>query len=521
MLGIRTTAGKIGLWEFQRYAVEALFEHRKLAIRGPRRVGKSHLIGPIVTTFFWTAPSRVLLLSPTLAQNRNVSWSSIHTTIRNAREPLPGEINTMSVRIGADAYIVSATTKNESSVRGYHSGTALPGDPDADELTEEEALELIQQEQTTRFLIWFDEAQDKQGEAVHRALDGILGQENVYVIKSGNPFLGVDDDHGFVRCHKPGSGYHRIHVQGHPIEEYPDTMGSDKVFDHVPAYIMQPSWKAQMLKDYGEGSPTFLSDVLGQFTEGSTEDLVVTRSMLKGALLQTPKLKIGPRIGVDLGFKSDPCVASLFFNGVKVSEAEWLPDSDDMEAQETIATEIAWLAQQWGEMLHEKFPDEWDYQAIPGERISVDDTGLVGVCDNLARRGVYVDRVDFGSKALGHHAELNGEHRFINTRAEMYWSARRLLQEGYVQIPEKWSNSWQQAQWTRFERVYKGDGVAIKLEPKDDVKARHGRSPDHWDADVLAMRETTMGSQIISGGARRVVRRQKRDRAARGRRRGR
>ena len=494
--------GAISMWEMQRYSIEALFRERFLATRGPRKVGKSHLIGSGVSTFFWTAPSRVLILSPGLEHNRDVAWSSIHRSISDSKTELPGEINKTAVRLGADHYIVAATARNEGRTRGYHSGMFMPGDPDGDAMTAED---LIEQERsdTIRLLVVMDEAQHPDMEPAHKALDGLTGGDNVYIWKFGNMYpLGLDDDHGFIRAHKRKSRYHRIHVSWHEEDRDELEPGSDKFFippGHMRTRPATEQWIAQMKRDYGEDSPLYLSDVRGMPSEGSHEDLCVTRSMLTAALLKTPTVKTGPRMGVDLGFKKDPCVASLFFNGVKIARHEWLPSSDDLEAQETIATEIAWLAREWGIMLHEKYPDEWAHQGITGDRISVAATGLVGVPGNLAKRGLYVDRVDFGSKAQGHHADLVGEHLFLNTRAEMYWCARRLLQEGRVQIPEKYQGSWQQAQWTRFERETKGGGVTIKMEKKIDVKARHGRSPDDWDADVLAMRET-MGGGLMLGG---------------------
>lgn len=496
-------SGAVTLWEMQRYSIEALFRYHFLAARGPRKVGKSHLIGSGVAAFFWTAPSRVLLLSPGLEHNRDVAWSSLHRTISDSKTPLQGEINKTSVRIGADHYIVAATARNEGRTRGYHSGMFMPADPDAEAMT---AADLIEQEmsETIRLLVVMDEAQNPEMEAAHKALDGLTSGENVYVWKFGNTYpIGMDDDHGFLRAHRKGSRYHRIHISWREEDRGADDLEADAFFV-PPGHMRSKSveWLDQMAKDYGTDSALYLSDVCGRFSEGTHEDLCVTRSMLVGALVKDPDSQAGPRMGVDLGFTSDPCVASLFFNGRKVSSYSWLPSADDHEAQESIASQIIILAREWGEALHEKYPDDWPFSSIPGPRISVDNSGLVGVCDILAKKGVYVDRVDFGSSPEGHHIGLTGETKFLNTRAEMYWCARRLLQEGKAQIPEKWSNSWQQAQWTKFERVFKGNDVVIKMEPKDDVKKRHGRSPDDWDADVLALRETRLGGSIVGGGRR-------------------
>lgn len=493
---------KASLFEFQREAVERLFEHRFLSIRGPRKIGKSHLIGRLASAFFFTAPSRILILAPRLAQNKDVAWASIHETIQKSKTPLPGTHNTTRIELGPKYYITAATARDESATRGYHSGIYVPADPDADELTAEDMIEK-EAEDVDRLLVILDEAQAKEMEPAHKALDGLTGGGNVFIWKFGNTYpLGLDDDHGFVRANRSGSRYFRIHVSWREEDRELDEMGSDAFFT-PPGYRKNDeevkTWLGQMSNDYGEDSALYLSDVCGRFTEGTHEDLCVTRSMLKGALIGTPPVEIGPRMGIDLGFVSDPCVASLFLDGVKIARHEWLPSADDLEAQVTIATEIAWLAREWGIMVHQKYPDKWDHQAITGERISIDDSGLVGVCSNLASNGIYVDRVNFAANPDGHHADLNGEHDFVNVRAEMYWSARRLLQEGRAQIPEKYEGSWQQAQWTRFERVYKGGKVAIKMEPKEDVKKRHGRSPDDWDADVLAMRETIAGGTLIGG----------------------
>ena len=43
-------------------------------------------------------------------------------------------------------------------------------------------------------------------------------------------------------------------------------------------------------------------------------------------------------------------------------------------------------------------------------------------------------------------------------------------------------------------------GTLIKLEKKEDVIRRHGHSPDHFDADILAMRQTTTASIARTAG---------------------
>ena len=67
-------------------------------------------------------------------------------------------------------------------------------------------------------------------------------------------------------------------------------------------------------------------------------------------------------------------------------------------------------------------------------------------------------------------------------------------------IPTKFRRSWDEATWTRFERTFDSKGALIKLEPKEKVQARHGRSPDTFDADILAMRAPDMAGMFGQTG---------------------
>jgi hypothetical protein len=148
---------------------------------------------------------------------------------------------------------------------------------------------------------------------------------------------------------------------------------------------------------------------------------------------------------------------------------------------------------------------------IEARRISIDDTGLNGVCDILGSRGMGVDRVNFGARPRGDYTDIVGHQLFKNTRAEMYWVVRRGLQEGRFRIPSKYRRIWQQLQWTHYSREMGTKGDVMKLESKDDIRARHGRSPDNADALVLACREN-LGPIISSSPSPAEVQRARRSR---------
>ncbi|MEL6716333.1 MAG: hypothetical protein AAFP86_21320, partial [Planctomycetota bacterium] len=182
-------------------------------------------------------------------------------------------------------------------------------------------------------------------------------------------------------------------------------------------------------------------------------------------------------------------------------EEEWSPPSDSPSAQVDIARHIAVLAVRWGKMIHDLYPEAWDGSPIIGQRLSIDDTGLSGVADILFERGVEVHRVVFSASPTGAYRELTGVQRFANVRAEMAWGLRRGLQTGQRMIPERFRRSWQQLPWTLFERKADSLGSVIQLEPKEKVIARHGRSPDTADADMLAAMPTMAAVGMAVAGA--------------------
>lgn len=493
-------------WAFQRYLFEALFKHKRVAVYGARGIGKDFIAGYIVPTFFYTSPSRILTTAPGMRQVKYVLWSEIAAAMSKATVPLQGELTSMSLRLDARHYALGIPSKDPNSVRGWHASPTIGGDPDADTLTEEDLRELLDTDEGTRLLLVIDEPQGLT-QQVFDILRGMMNKPNVYCLMIGNPMMGLEDDHEYVHTLTKDIGFHRIKVSAFPEADFPDPNSHryHKVFDRVPELFISADAKREALARYDAQDPVFLSDWLGQFCAGSVEQKVVTPSILKGAMASlgvVERIDIGPRIGIDIGTGSpDPCTASLFVNGVKRAAWEWRPPREDKEMRVTTATELARLMVEWGKMVGEAHPEVWDGEPITGNRVSIDDTANPGVCDILYSKGIPTDRVNFAHSPAGHWPELRGNFRFLNTRAEMHWLARCGLQEGYFAIdPDQFPKSAEEACWARYIRETDGSGTIIKIEKKDDIKKRHGRSPDHWDADILAMRQSAPAAMVRTKG---------------------
>lgn len=106
---------------------------------------------------------------------------------------------------------------------------------------------------------------------------------------------------------------------------------------------------------------------------------------------------------------------------------------------------------------------------------AVDEIGVgSGVADRL---------YELKKKVIFVNAAQRGEgvrQNCFNRRAEIYLHAEELFQKGLVEIQASDEDLIEELSWTRFKTI-KSNGV-YQVEPKDDVKERYGRSPDHADA---------------------------------------
>jgi hypothetical protein len=72
--------------------------------------------------------------------------------------------------------------------------------------------------------------------------------------------------------------------------------------------------------------------------------------------------------------------------------------------------------------------------------------------------------------------------KFRNRRAESFWNLRRLLERGVIALPPdlKLADELCSMRWSI------GLDGRIQIEPKEELRARIGRSPDRADAVAMA-----------------------------------
>jgi len=122
-------------------------------------------------------------------------------------------------------------------------------------------------------------------------------------------------------------------------------------------------------------------------------------------------------------------------------------------------------------------------RVVSAENVGVDAIGIgAGVVDTLKDRGLNVVPVVSGEKPKRYKDGRQTEVSFVNLRSQMWWTLRGALQEHRVSLPSDRTLTEELCApryGFRSERE-------VKVEPKDKVRDRLGRSPDVGDAVVYA-----------------------------------
>jgi len=215
--------------------------------------------------------------------------------------------------------------------------------------------------------------------------------------------------------------------------------------------------------EWGRDSAAFKSRVLGEFPD-SAEDMLVPLSWIEAAFAREyPAAIDGPSLcmGADIAREGGDRIVFLVRDAYAVRHMEIHQHKSLMDT----AGRIIAVAKEHG---------------VSAERVLIDDVGMGGgVTDRLRELDVAVTPVNFGHAA-------KDKIRFANTRAEAYWRVREWLDPTQSGTPGAIPSEHKALGYevTIPQTGYTSAGQ-IKIEPKDAIKKRLGRSPDLADALAL------------------------------------
>lgn len=413
------------MWGKQREIIRAVFNERRVAVKSGHGVGKTMLAALAAVGFIIThRPSFVITTSASWPNLAMVLWPQLR-------------------------YVIRRTVKNL-----HNQGIVLPG-----------RLMQLEWELDDRWKVFGISAKEPEGfgghhndhvmvivdeasalsEEVDKALSGLLTGKHDRRLEIGNPLRRT----GPFYQHFKDPDWRTFTIDS---RESPNVVAGRTI---IPGLATR-EWVDQMTRDWGEGSSVFQSRVAGEFPDETDEILIASKWL--DALPEKLKSSGEPRIlGADIARTGADRTVCWIRKGGQVVAVKWWQGLDLMATSGRILA----IAKEFRVDI-----------------IFVDSIGLgAGVVDRLHEVGEKtVVGVNVSEAAKDTRA-------FANKRAELHWKLRTAIQSGALGM-------------TKEERRLLGEGTDIRymfnsrgqiqIEPKDDVKARLGRSPDFVDALAIS-----------------------------------
>ncbi len=404
-------------------------DHRRVAVRSAQDVGKSRIASRLSCWWIDTHPvgeAFVVTTAPSFKQVQAVLWREMRSAHRVGG--LPGVMTETEWKISGE--LVAFGRK--------------PADYDPDAFQGIHALYV---------LVILDEACGVP-EALWNAAETLTANEGSRILAIGNP---DDPSSHFARVSQPGSGWHKIRIDGYRSPNFTD----EPVPDELRALLLSPTWVEERKRSWGEDSALFISKVRGEFPE-EADDALIPLSFIRAAQDRYEETSGHPGaaevLGVDVArYGSDETVIVARQGTRAWIEGRYLKQ-DTMATTGRVVRALADLG---------------------ASEARVDVVGIgAGVVDRLEEQGLPVVGCNGGSAP-------RDPERFANARAEWCWGLRERFERGEIAICP---DDELAAQLAGIRYAFDSRG-RIGIESKQDARSRGVSSPDIADALMLAFFE--------------------------------
>lgn len=323
-------------------------------------------------------------------------------------------------------------------------------------------------------------------EEIWTGIEAITTGESCRMLYIGNP-----DDRNtefgkvFLKPEMAGM-WNRISV---PASSTPNFTG-EEVPPLLREVLVSKSWAEERLKAWGPNDPRYISKVDARFPDVSKSSLFPP-ALISQAFDEVPPQMHGgiARIGVDVArFGSDQTVVASYVGRTARIESEWSGVDTTSSAHQVL--KIA-------EDVKQRTKSSW-------VEIRVDAVGLgAGVVDTLNARAVLTPEPWFSVYEMHGSAaaprDLGGSVQgYGNARAYWFDQLRIAMRNTSVKIEEH-----EQLKDDLAIIFYSYRNGKLFIASKEDMKAKHGRSPDYADALTYATAPVADGPQpgdVLSTG---------------------
>lgn len=432
VLGIRPLAYQVKI-------MESVRDNRSTAVASCHGAGKTMVAAMVVLWFFCTRkPAVVITTAPTGRQVKNLLWRYIRKLHAKAKRKLPGQVLSVEMKTDSledsDWWALGFASRDSNAAQGVHSENVL---------------------------IVYDEATGVEDE-IRESMEGALGDANARELALGNP----TGDAGFFRdaWEKSKAFWHTINISA---LKTPNVRARKRL---VPGLVGH-EWVDKIRLRFGEKHPFWICRVLGRWFNFSDERCVTRQAIAAAQDRWETTPEGGERIlAADVAAEGQDSTALVMRVGRRLWTVDVYHEGDPIENARRILDTA---------------------KRENADRIHVDATG-VGL-------GVF-------SKLMELHAQgYCGDIEIV--KIVWGWSARdkstynRLLDEIWFRV--RWAfdpanpdcvavdpDDTAMAEQLNLRRWRLDSRGKIKVETKNELRARGAGSPDVGDAAALAFFES-------------------------------
>lgn len=454
-------------WSKQVEIVDSVRDHGKTAVHSCHDAGKSFIAALVAAWWLDVHPpgsAFVATTAPTFPQVRAILWREIRRAHKAGK--LSGRVNQTEWHLNDEivAYGRKPADYDDDAFQGIHA----------------------------RYVLAILDEACGIPPALWTGVEAITTNDDSRILAIGNP---DDPSSEFSTVCRPDSGWNVIRVDGlatpnvdkatmaaaldaegygqrnaeearqrtELLDDCPDQR--EPVPDELRHLLLSPGWIADKAKRWGVTSPLFVAKVRGEFPDtsaGSVISLSWVRMAQRRHADRDQSIKLGhlTAAGVDVADEGEDRTVVAHRYGWRIDRLDVVPPGDPMHTVDHVRVLVGGLA------------------IVDGIGVG---SGVVARLRQLGRPVVAF----IASQSHPEMTDQTGELGFLNDRAAAWWALREMLDpiNGLpIELPDDEELT---AELTAPKWEIKAGGK-IKIESKDDIKDRLGRSTDLADAVIQA-----------------------------------
>lgn len=424
-------------WEKQKEILRAVAKEKAVAVASCHAAGKSWLSAREVLCFAYCNEfSRVVTTAPTFDQVRDIIWQEIRQAHASSLYPLQGKLLETRLELGPNWFATGRSTNDANRFQGAHSSKGS-------------------------ILVVADEAAGIEPD-IWIGIDGILTSQDSHLLAIGNPtepsgeFYEMFKRPGVVKIHISAFDTPNFTAFGITLDDIRNDTWKAKITGPLPApYLITPEWVRDKWEKWGEDSPLWISRVLGEFPDVST-DTLIRLSWIEAAQRRNLEPSTPDVLGVDVARQGSDKTVIVHRRGPVFRTFRTTRQEDTMQTTGRVVAAL---------------------NETKSTEARIDAVGIgAGVFDRLKEMGKAAVEMQSGQAA-------KDSERFANARAEWWWGLRERFESGDIDIDPKDEELASQLASIRYKFTSRGQ---IIIESKDEMKKRGLGSPDEGDAHMLA-----------------------------------